>query len=195
MVNKAKFNRDDVVQKACFLFWKKGFYATSTRDIQQATDMRPGSIYATFSSKQGLFSEALHCYANSITNNLNQCLKSNHSVLAGLERFVRQTIFDNQDQKPSNLCMLIKVNAELTRDDPALLALNQTLLSSFEKHLSDVFTLAQKRGELPTKLEPINYAQNFQIQFSGLRSYLNRPDKEKFADQLINQIFQLIKQL
>ena len=195
MVNRAKFDRDDVVQKACFLFWDKGFYATSTRDIQQATDMRPGSIYATFGSKQGLFSEALHCYANSTADNLDQCLKSNDSVLTGLESFVRNTIFDNRDQKPSHLCMLVKVNAELTSDDPALLALNQTLLSDFETYLSGVFRQAQKSGELPTKLKPINYARNFQIQFSGLRSYLNRPGNEKFADVLINQTFQLIKQL
>lgn len=195
MVNKAKFDRADVIQKACFLFWKKGFYATSIRDIQQATDMRPGSIYATFGSKQGLFSETLHYYAHSMANNLDQCLKSNESVLAGLESFVRKTIFDNRDQKPSDLCMLIKVNSELTSDDPTLLALNQTLLSDFEQRLSDVFRQAQKMNELSTKLKPVSYAQNFQVQFSGLRSYLNRPDKEKFAHGLINQIFQSIKQI
>ncbi len=195
MVNKAKFDYNDVVQKACFLFWEKGFYATSTRDIQQATDMRPGSIYATFGSKQGLFSETLRYYANFMANNLDQCLKANESVLAGLENFVRKTVFADQEQKPSNFCMLVKVSAELTDDDSALSALNQILLSDFEKRISGVFRRAQKVGELSTKLNPVSYAQNFQVQFSGLRSYLHRPDKEKFADKLIKQIFQSIKQL
>ncbi|MFQ3195590.1 MAG: TetR/AcrR family transcriptional repressor of nem operon, partial [Colwellia sp.] len=50
MVNKVKFERDDVIRKASQLFWEKGFHATSTRDLQEVVNMRPGSIYAAFGS-------------------------------------------------------------------------------------------------------------------------------------------------
>ena len=62
MVNKIRFERDKVIRVASQLFWQKGFYATSTRDLQEAVNMRPGSIYAAFGSKEGLYSESLKDY-------------------------------------------------------------------------------------------------------------------------------------
>ena len=53
MANKVKFEREQVVYAASQLFWEKGFHATSTRDLQDAINMRPGSIYAAFGSKEG----------------------------------------------------------------------------------------------------------------------------------------------
>ncbi|PNP28024.1 TetR/AcrR family transcriptional regulator, partial [Vibrio alginolyticus] len=36
MANTKKFQRDEVVKAASDLFWKKGFHATSTRDLQDS---------------------------------------------------------------------------------------------------------------------------------------------------------------
>lgn len=63
MVNVAKYDREAVIRQAMLLFWEKGFYATSTRDLQQTINLRPGSFYAAFGSKESLFREALRCYA------------------------------------------------------------------------------------------------------------------------------------
>ena len=64
MSKSAKFNREDIIQKAANLYWEKGFHATSMRNLQEVIDMRPGSIYASFGSKEGLFKEALQHYAS-----------------------------------------------------------------------------------------------------------------------------------
>ena len=50
-----KYDHDEIIEKATTLFWQRGFQAAGMRDIQQALDMRPGSIYARFQSKEGLF--------------------------------------------------------------------------------------------------------------------------------------------
>ncbi len=64
MAKPAKFDRQKVIDKATNLYWKKGFHATSMRNLQTEIDMRPGSIYAAFGSKDGLFKEALRNYAD-----------------------------------------------------------------------------------------------------------------------------------
>ncbi|MFQ3219797.1 MAG: TetR/AcrR family transcriptional repressor of nem operon, partial [Paraglaciecola sp.] len=46
MANTSKFDREEVLEKAKNLFWEKGYLGTSTRELQNAIDMRPGSIYA-----------------------------------------------------------------------------------------------------------------------------------------------------
>ena len=61
-VTSVKHDRQDAIRRATDLFWEKGFRATSMRNIQQATDLRPGSIYASFGSKEGVFKETLQDY-------------------------------------------------------------------------------------------------------------------------------------
>ena len=195
MANPVKFDRSEVVEKASQLFWKKGFNATSTRDIQQAVDMRPGSIYATFGSKKGLYAEALRCYVDTVAGQLNHCLAESDSVLDGLEHFVRKILIEERDDQACEVCMLVKANAEFTSDDPELMALSRTLLADFEQHLSEVFSQAQAGGELPKLLKPIDYARNFQIHFTGLRSYIKRSDDNALTETLIKQMFNMIKLL
>ena len=59
MGNAAKFDRQQVIDKATHLYWEKGFHATSMRHLQEVIDMRPGSIYAAFGSKEELFKHCL----------------------------------------------------------------------------------------------------------------------------------------
>ncbi|MDA6076603.1 helix-turn-helix domain containing protein [Edwardsiella anguillarum] len=55
-------NRDAALQQAVALFWRRGYFATSMKEIEQALNMRPGSIYAAFGNKAALFSSALTRY-------------------------------------------------------------------------------------------------------------------------------------
>ena len=63
MAKATKFDRQDAVDKATHLYWEKCFHGTSMRNLQDVIDMRPGSIYACFGSKEGLFKEVLNNYA------------------------------------------------------------------------------------------------------------------------------------
>jgi len=47
-----KYDHDEIIEKATTLFWQRGFQAAGMRDIQQALDMRPGSITRAFKVKK-----------------------------------------------------------------------------------------------------------------------------------------------
>ncbi|MGB5599798.1 MAG: TetR/AcrR family transcriptional regulator, partial [Thiothrix litoralis] len=119
MANTAKYDRQDVIQKATNLFWEKGFHATSMRNLQEAIDMRPGSIYASFGSKEGLFKETLQHYANNSLARLKS--HTQESPLEALREFLNSVVCC-QPQAPSNMCMLVKTISELTGDNAELLA-------------------------------------------------------------------------
>jgi len=196
MANKIKFDRENVVQLASQLFWQKGFHATSTRDLQNTIDMRPGSIYAAFGSKEGLYCEALKNYTKSMQATLDECLADNESILAGLKLFVQQVVIaDDKCNQPSEICMLVKANAEFSEQQPQLKALSENLLGQFEQYLAEIFSTAQYNNELPDNLPAIEYARLFQVQFTGLRSYLHRPQPDNIAKSLIDNMFVMLKQL
>ena len=62
MTRMPAYDRDAALEAAIRLFWAKGYHATSLKDLENALNMRPGSIYAAFKSKQALFLAAMERY-------------------------------------------------------------------------------------------------------------------------------------
>jgi TetR/AcrR family transcriptional repressor of nem operon len=55
--------RDRIVEAARYLFWEKGFAATSISDILERANCRSGSFYHFFESKDALLHAVLELYA------------------------------------------------------------------------------------------------------------------------------------
>ena len=70
MAGVKQFDRNDVLDRAMALFWRRGYEATSIRDLVTATGINRGSIYATFGDKKGLFLAVLDHYGEKIAKPL-----------------------------------------------------------------------------------------------------------------------------
>jgi AcrR family transcriptional regulator len=55
--------RDRIIEAAMYLFWEKGFAATSLSDILERAHCRSGSFYHFFESKEALLHAVLELYA------------------------------------------------------------------------------------------------------------------------------------
>ncbi|OAR24590.1 transcriptional regulator [Streptomyces sp. ERV7] len=62
-----QFDERQAVAAACQAFWAKGYEATSTQDLCEATGLGRSSIYNTFTSKDHLFRRALGHYIDTMT--------------------------------------------------------------------------------------------------------------------------------
>jgi AcrR family transcriptional regulator len=60
------FDPDAVVDAAVEVFWRKGYEGASMADLCAATGLRPGSVYAAYGSKLGLFSAAVDRYVDTV---------------------------------------------------------------------------------------------------------------------------------
>ena len=193
MANIAKYDRDDVIRKAMLLFWEKGFHGTSTRDLQQAVDLRPGSIYSAFGSKEGLFKEALRHYSANTYALLQEKIQQQGSPLAGLQAFIHCVVISNRSSAPSDMCMLVKTVAELTDSSPELLHESQALMKKGELGFARVLQAAQAQGELPANVDPEALAKYIQVQMIGLRTYLRTSNDVTAVEKLIADIFQMLQ--
>lgn len=193
MANVAKYDRADVINKAMLLFWEKGFNGTSTRDLQQAVDMRPGSIYSAFGSKEGLFKEALRCYSANTYALLQEKIQQQGSPLAGLQAFIYCVVVSNRSVAPSDMCLLVKAVAELTDSSPELLQESQLLMKKGEQSFARVLQEAHEQGELFANADPQALAKYIQVQMIGLRTYLRTSDDVAAVEKLIEDIFNMLK--
>jgi len=193
MANIAKYDREDVVHKAMTLFWRQGFSGTSTRDLQQAIDMRPGSIYAAFGSKEGLYKEALQHYSATMGGILLEKVEQQGSALKGLEAYIRCVVIERRDIAPSDMCMLVKTIAEITESNPELLSLSKALMKKTEQRFSGLLAQAQQEGELPTAKDPTMLAKFLQVQMIGLRTFLRSSQDPDAVGGLISEVFRQLR--
>ena len=56
------FDREQALEQAMEVFWKKGFEATSVADLTEAMGINPPSLYAAFGDKEQLFLAAVERY-------------------------------------------------------------------------------------------------------------------------------------
>lgn len=188
-----KYDRLDAIEKATNLFWAKGFHATSMRNIQQAIDMRPGSIYACFGSKEGLFKDTLHHYAQMSRQRLQACVAASSSPLEGLKRFVRDAVTGCNTSAPSGMCMLAKTISELSSDNAELLLEAKQLLQSIETALAALLREAQVQGEVSCSKTPESMARYLQVQLMGLRVYSSANKDQQQIERLIEDVFDSLR--
>ena len=167
MSRTALYNRHDALERALQLFWQKGFHATSLKDIEQALDMRPGSIYAAFGNKEGLFQEALEYYARLGLTELERVLSHHETPLLGLAAYIRQL-------GGSRACMLVKSLLELGAREQTALTKVEMLLAGMETRFIECFREAQNVGEMDSELDPVRLGRRLQAEVMGLRAFAQR---------------------
>ncbi|WP_412495474.1 TetR/AcrR family transcriptional regulator [Vibrio cyclitrophicus] len=189
MAKTAKFDRQDVVDKATNLYWEKGFHATSMRNLQDVIDMRPGSIYATFGSKEGLFKETLARYTELGILNLNRFRNETDSPIQALENFVKRVVVESKQSSPNGMCMLAKTVAELTDEHSELLEEAKKSLKIMEGEFAKVIAEAQELGEISKEREPAQLARHVQVQIAGLRTYAKTCDDIDLLNSMVEDVF------
>ena len=195
MARIAEFDKQDVLEKAMKLFWAKGFNATSLKDLELTLDMRPGSIYAAFGSKEALFSQALELYSSKSRQTLQTTLQDAGSPLAGLAAHVRRFGSNIATSTPSNACMLVKTLLETTHTNPDLKVRTEALMQDIEDAFANAFKEAQLVGEISSDLDVNLLASKLQSDIFGLRAYSERSVDPARISQLAEEIASRVESL
>ncbi|MGG7568530.1 TetR/AcrR family transcriptional regulator [Rhodovulum sp. DZ06] len=176
MARPLTHDRDEALDRAVTLFWRKGFHATSLKDIEAALGMRPGSIYAAFGSKDGLYRAAQERYARRMGEALRAKVAEGADPLAGLAAFLRGMGGPEQADAPSRACMLVKSILEMTDEGCPARAEAEALLTAMETEIGAVFAAAQAQGLVAAEADPKLLAAMVQMELIGLRAYAARAD-------------------
>jgi AcrR family transcriptional regulator len=176
MARIARYDRQFALDKAVALFWEKGYHNASIKQIEYALDMRPGSIYAAFGSKDGLFLEALACYAKASGDVFVRHLAKSPHIINGLQDYLKEiTLACVPDGPvPSRACMVIKTLLETSNTHPPINQEVNRVLDSIEQRLGEALEQAKSNGELKADVDCQRLARLIQAQIIGLRSFAQR---------------------
>ncbi|MEX0604082.1 MAG: TetR/AcrR family transcriptional regulator [Marinobacter sp.] len=182
----ARYDRQSALDKALVLFWQKGYHNASIKQIEHALDMRPGSIYAAFGSKDGLFLEALSCYAKESGDYLSSHMAKYPSIIDGLQDYLREIAMACAPgcPLPSRACMLVKTLLESSNTHPAINHQVNQILDAIEHRIGDVLERAKNNGELKPGVDCSRLARLIQAQIIGLRSFAQRNTRARDVVEL-----------
>ncbi|MEN0040350.1 MAG: TetR/AcrR family transcriptional regulator [Pseudomonadota bacterium] len=183
MPRRPNYDRDDLIQRARDLFWRRGWAGTSMKDLEAELKLKPGSFYAAFGSKDALFKLALERYYVDGTERLDR-LAAEHGALKALQVFPVAVI--ENEAAASKACMLSKTLLELQAHGHELAQQADEKLQGMEEKFAALFAQAQARGEIAGTHDPKRLAAKYQSDLIGLRVSAERSatDARAIADEM-----------
>lgn len=190
MPRKPSYDRDELIERARDLFWKRGWAGTSLKDLEAVLQMKPGSFYAAFGSKEALFKLALEKYATDGRERL-KALAQEHGPIKALQKFPRMVI--ENDAAPAKACMLSKTLLELHAHGHSLAHDANLHLLKMETHFADLFQQAQSAGDIKSAHDPRALARRYQSDLLGLRVSAEREgvDAKAIAEEIASGLTRL----
>ncbi|MEP3296984.1 MAG: helix-turn-helix domain-containing protein [Pseudoruegeria sp.] len=190
MPRKPNYEREDLIERARDLFWKRGWAGTSLKDLEASLQMRPGSFYAAFGSKDALFALAMEKYTLDGQARLSALARS-HGALEALKLFPAVVI--ENEKAPAKACMLSKTFLELHAHNHPLAQEANLHLIRMEADFSNLFQQAQKDGAIDGQHDPKALARRYQSDLIGLRVSAERidVDAKAIAAEIANSLDRL----
>jgi len=168
------YNREVALDAAVNLFWTKGYHATSLKDLEAALQMKPGSIYAAFSSKQALYLEALERYFEKSRNGFRQEIESVASPLDGLSDYLVQLARTRSQEPQGQACMLVRTLLDTTSTDTVIAETANAYLEQIQTEFASAFDRAREIGEIAANADSRRLAHRYQASINALRIELHR---------------------
>ncbi|MBF6178393.1 TetR/AcrR family transcriptional regulator [Nocardia otitidiscaviarum] len=151
------FDRDAALDKAIRLFWRKGYEATSTRDLTEELGIGAPSLYAAFGDKQQLFTEAVHCFGERYGGFAMRAFAEAPTARGAAERLLREAAAAYTEPGRPAGCMVVSAGVNTTNSEVAALLRdkrNHNVAVLEERIRADVAT-----GILPADTDPAALAR------------------------------------
>lgn len=188
MARAANYDRDAALEAAMAVFWRKGYHATSLKDLEVALTMKPGSIYAAFDSKENLYLLAIERYFEASRKGFLAQIAKADTPLAGLAAQFQTYAALSGAEPTRQACMLMKTMVDTATTEPAIATAAQNYLDQMCAAFAETFKAAQSAGQIRADADPKRLARRYQANISALRVELlrglPREDIQKLADDM-----------
>jgi len=173
-------------------FWDQGFCATSMAQLVAATELNPGSIYAAFKSKEGLFLAALDHYGELSAGKIAQSLSESSSPLDGVRDYFRQLGESAANPTSRHSCFLVNSVLELARRSEQVQQRINCHFEAIESCFRTALEAAQNTGELSADKDTAALAAFLMSSIWGLRVLAGTGAAPARTGAVISQVLKLL---
>jgi TetR/AcrR family transcriptional repressor of nem operon len=168
MARPREFDESAVLNAAILCFWKRGYEATSVRDLVDHTGITAASLYNAFGDKRALYEKALdHYVEENVADRIRRCesLPPLRAIEAFFEEIVKRSLND-RDRKG---CMLVNAALDVAPHDAAFRKVVAEVLIGIEAFFQRCVRAGEADGTITRSLPAETLAQNLLGVVMGIR--------------------------
>ncbi|WP_253768246.1 TetR/AcrR family transcriptional regulator [Goodfellowiella coeruleoviolacea] len=170
MARPRKFDETSVLDAALDAFWRRGYEATSTRDLSDRTGIGPSSLYNTFGDKRQLYLRALRKYRETGTTEQVALLRRPGPAKERLRALMVAAIdLDLGGTDGPVGCFAINAAMETASSDPDVRAEVRRQFAEVEQALRETVARGQRDGEIDPTRDAAVLARQVLSTYYGLR--------------------------
>lgn len=148
------FTEEELLDKAVKVFWKKGYTATSAKDLLAGLEIGQGSLYSTFpGGKKELFQRSLSRFLETSDKMFYQELDKSSCPITFLKGFFNQ-ISLRDEIEINNGCYLGNSTVEFSNLDEETHLISSNMLKKLKAGFEKALIRAQKEGKLSSEKSP-----------------------------------------
>ncbi|WP_299424326.1 TetR/AcrR family transcriptional regulator [uncultured Shimia sp.] len=186
-------DKEAALDQALDLFWTKGYASTSLKDLERATGMHPGSLYAAFGSKAKLYCLSLERYAKRLSILRAELQAKAASPLDGLADFIAKAHPLSDADAPLPVCYLVKATLETSQGNQAIEGKLSDLLTQNDATFTAVFQQAVDAGDLPANSDAKKMARQLSADLAGLCFYALREEDSNVIKEMVTDLANRIR--
>jgi len=191
---KLGFDKEEALDKAMRIFWKKGYVGTSLSDLTNGLGINKPSLYSAFGNKEQLFIQTSQHYFEKYAEIHSRQLSSEGSVKERLSRFLTSVISQQcSDDTPKGCYVSLCISESVGEMYPPEAAeLIEEANHYSEKLLNDFLTAEQKKETISKEIDVTEVARYLTTFIHGTaamaRGGRNKEDLLSLVDKAVNII-------
>ena len=148
------YERSTVIAQAMGVFWERGYARTSVGHLTEATGLKPGSLYAAFGSKKGVFLEVLDEYNREFLARIRAMSRSEAGALEALRSLLDDIVEDTLSGRDRRGCLSVNALLELARHEPDVAERIEAHNASVRRAFSELIEKGQRDGDIGAPGDP-----------------------------------------
>jgi TetR/AcrR family transcriptional repressor of nem operon len=153
MPRPREFDETAALDAAVDCFWRRGYEATSLRDLTAAMGLTAPSLYNAFGDKEELFALALERYLDRNTRGRLNRLEEKLAPKQAIARFFAEIVAHSVNDRQRKGCLLVNSALEMAPHHAQCCAVIAAQFRGIEGFFERCILAAQAEGTVPLYLE------------------------------------------
>jgi TetR/AcrR family transcriptional regulator, transcriptional repressor for nem operon len=192
MARPREFDEAAVLDAAIDRFWKRGYEATSVRDLADEMNIAGASLYNAFGNKRSLYERALNRYLDRTfrerIRRLEPSLPPREAIAAFLQEIVKRSVTDKQRRG----CMLVNSAIESAPHDHQFLEIVAMFLDEVESFFLRCVSKGQRDGTITKAYSADDLSKSLLGTLLGVRVLARVRPQRKLLEGLIRPVLGLL---
>ena len=193
MPRPRKFDEATALDAAIECFWRRGYEATSLRDLTESMGLSAPSLYNAFGNKEELYARALDRYLDRTTRDRLRRLEEMYEPLEAIRQFFSEIIEHSVKDRSRKGCFLVNSAIEVAPHDSACRAVVTEQFDEIEAFFRRCIVSAQTEGTTSSDVDAGDFARLFVGVLLGIRVLARAKPDRAALEGVVRPAFGLLK--